>query len=136
MKQLFSFLILVFVLFASTRAEAQVGRFYTKDIAADTTVQTDTMVIGLTPRPLDDLYRYSYQIEVTNLSDTTEGYLYLQQSNSRTADAWVNTDTIALSGSSNYLLSGTLYGVRQRLRVLTTDGTTRYRVFAVLVKQD
>lgn len=136
MKHFFSLLVLGFMLFASNQAEAQIGRYYTKDIAADTSVQTDTVLIGLTPRPLDDLYRYSYQVEVTNLSDTTEGYIYLQQSNSRTTDAWVNTDTVAISGSANYLLTGTLYGVRQRLRILTTDGTTRYRVFAVLIKQD
>lgn len=135
MKHIFCFLLFSLMLFAST-AEAQIGRFYNKDIAADTTVQTDTLLMGLTPRPLDDVYHYSYHVEVTNISDTTEGYLYLQQSNSRTTDAWVNTDTVALSGSGNYLLSGTLYGVRQRLRILTTDGTTRYRVFAVLTKQD
>lgn len=141
MKPLLRIIMLsLFAAIASTSLlEAQIGSSWNKTFTVDTTNNAETINIDLTPKALDDLYYYSYQIQVARVSGTNTGNIYLQTSNARSGDYWRNVDTMAMSGSTTVqnISEGYLWGLRQRLSIVTTGtGKFEFRIFATLRRRE
>jgi uncharacterized protein (UPF0333 family) len=139
MKLLRFFLFSLIAFAFQPKAEAQLGPSWSKTFTVDTTNNAETINIDLTPKALDDLYYYSYHIQVARVSGTNTGSLYIQTTNARTGNYWRNVDTLAMSGSTTVqnISEGYLYGLRQRASIVTTGtGKFEFRIFAILRKRE
>lgn len=138
-RYLFSLMLLVFAFAAITPAEAQIGSSWSKTFTVDTTNNAETINIDLTPKALDDLYYYSYQIQVARVSGTNTGSIYIQTSNARSGNYWRNVDTLAMSGSTTVqnISEGYLWGLRQRASIVTTGtGKFEFIIMATLRRRE
>lgn len=66
----------------------------------------------------NDQYTYLWQVTSTQLSGTTAATIYVEESLFPSGDYWAPVDTIAVSAAGNILISGTMKGFRQRIRIV------------------
>lgn len=125
-------MLLVLLLAFAPQADAQIGKGRLYTFGLDTLTNADTIYLTF-PRTVNDMdtYNFVWQVNLTNLSGTTAASAVVQESLFDDVDAWVNMDTVAFSGTSTKLATGTLQGVRQRLRIIST-GTQSTRLQAVV----
>lgn len=66
----------------------------------------------------NDQYSYLWQVTSTQLSGTTAATIYVEESLFPSGDYWALVDTVAVSAAGNILISGTMKGFRQRIRIV------------------
>ena len=101
---------------------------------------TNTTAVAFTPSrsaQTYDQYTYLWQVTSTNISGTTSGNIIIEESLYDTGNYWAPVDTVAVSAAGNVLISGTLAGVRQRIRYVG-GGTqsTQLRVAALFRRKE
>lgn len=123
--------ILLFLLMVSFSTQAQIGNgrifdFYSDGI--DTLTNADTLILT-TPKDMVDkeTYDYAWHVHATNVSDTTNLTIYVQETMfPNVDDTWVNVDTVAVSGSESVFITGYNVGIRQRLWIRSANtGVTK-----------
>lgn len=122
-------------LVAGLQAQIYAGRTHTFDTDTLTNAETVTLPFPKNVNTMD-VYDYLYQIKAENLSGTTAANVIVQESLFDSGNFWVPVDTVAVSGSSDLFVTGTVQGVRQRL-VIVGSGTqsTQLQVIGRIRKQ-
>lgn len=133
------FCALVFVLVpAIEKANAQtVQPFIFETFASDTAVNADTVIFTVS-KTLPAFYKYAWFVDFTTNSGTRAGTLVIQEEGGSAGNSWVTVATKAfVAGTADTLLTGSVYGQRQRARFITT-GTqnTTFTVKAAYKKEN
>jgi hypothetical protein len=118
-------------------ANAQNRDFYYQVFDLDTVTNAGTVTFVFDKATaLEGLYEYSWQVEADSLSGSTAAVAYLEESNDYLGTTYTpvseKTVTIDGPGNSDGILTGTMYGTRQRLRVVGT-GTQSTKVYVAVV---
>jgi hypothetical protein len=123
MKKIFSFLLLMFAFIVSvpTEIKAQtVPPFVFETFAEDIATNADTLYF--TPSAsLPGFYRYGWFIDFRTITGTRAGTLVIQEDGGNAGANWITVATKAfVAGTADTLLTGYVYGQKQRVRVITT----------------
>jgi len=105
---------------------------------ADTATDAETLTFTF-PGLIHDLYYYSWQVVADSLTGATAGTAYLQETLYPSDSVFTNlsgkTLTIDGAGQSATFFTGTCYGGRQQVQVVTTGTQTlRIRIWYTYVK--
>lgn len=129
------------VFFLGNDAQAQLRKVEIRSTAvSDTTAVADTTIFEyhkLIDRPAE----YFIVVEATHIADSLDATIYLEESPLTTGDdIWIVQDSTVVNNLLDdeiYTFQGTsVYGIRQRLRIINTDGEFTFRVHYVYKSKD
>lgn len=129
------FLLLAMCLSISTEAQTFKAGYY-EAFTLDTL--TDSGTITFTPARMastTDRYNYTWQLNITEISDTTAAQVYVEESLYESGSSWAPVDTITISAAGGIITTGNLSGVRQRLRIVGTETQSFSALIGVIFRR-
>lgn len=116
-------LLLLLLSFGSASAQIGNGRifdFYSDGI--DTLTNADTLILTIPKELVDkETYEYAWHLDATNVDDTTNLTIYVQESMFPDLESWINKDTVAISGTEQVFVTGYNTGIRHRLWIRSAN---------------
>jgi hypothetical protein len=117
----FILLTLAFMCMPFDDADAQIKKIEYGTIAVDTLDDAETLTFAFSDVTAD-IYDLSWQVNLTNISGTTDAMVYLEGSNCTSCTDWAIIDTVSLDANklSHIFIQNNYPALRARVRVVGT----------------